>query len=242
MTDESKHRYPRSSGRFMRTDDMVTPHFNRRGVAVLGAIGVVLICVAISLLAVGIDRRVRAAQDTAALNAGEVQQIRQLIAERGAFRDREATLVQTQVDAQTRALCLALSKIIPISGPNSAPALVQAQNDLMCAALPAAPAPRPADPLPNGSGPTITLPGSVNGNGSLSGPATPAQGGGVAPVTPPAPPVSTPAPPVPPAPPAPVPAPTVPRAPLPTIVTPRGTPTLLDPVTDPMCNILGICV
>lgn len=82
----------------MATNDVVAPRTRRITAARITAAGLAMILVAVLGIFIGLQRQ-------SDLSSEDVQQIRQVIADRKTQRDAEQARVQLQLDEQARVLC-----------------------------------------------------------------------------------------------------------------------------------------
>lgn len=176
--------------------------------------------VAAVLLAVGLAGLtfgVQYAYNANRLTASELGEVRSLLEDRRAVRDAE----QGQRD---QVMCTVLAVLAQRATAQQRPTLVRAANDLGCGALPAAGTTTPPTTSKPRRTPTVSPSPRDTDDSKTSGSAgTPRPAGTLVPQ--------------PSASPKPTPRPTAPRP------TPTPQPTgLLDPVADPICQLLDVCL
>lgn len=205
----------------MRADDPVAPGIKRSRSAYLVAAGLLIIVSAVAGSIVTLSTGVKDAKDSATLSSDETKELRQFLAERGVQRDAEREEFQRKLDQQTAAICAAVKTLqAAAQRPEGRAVLEKAAKDLRCSALGTS-TKNTSTAAPSTSRTTTSAPRATSTTTAVAGAIRP-----------------TPAPTRKPSRPA-TPAPAKPT-PAPTVTTPPGR--LLDPVTEPVCDLLGVCL
>jgi len=219
----------------MHADDPVAPGIKRSRSAYLVAAGLLIIVAAVAGSIVALSTGVQNAQDSATLSSDETRQLREFLADRGRQRDQERADVQAQLDAQRAVLCAAITTLqASATRPTPRAVLGRAATELQCAKLPTASrTSSTADrTTPRASSPTTPLPTPATTTAVARRPAAVLRARAATPsassTTSSSRPSSTPKP-----------SPTPTPKPTPAPMTPP--PALLDPVLQPVCNLLGVC-
>lgn len=215
-----------NSSQPMHADDPVAPGIKRSRSAYLVAAGLLIIVGAVAGSITTLSTGVKDAKDSANLSADEVGQLREFLADRGEQRDTERAQVQEQLDDQRAVLCAAILTL-RASATRAEPRRVldKAATDLHCASLPLGTATTP----PAGSTPK---PAATRATTSAASPRATAAGRTPARAKPaPTPRQGTP---------AGTARPTPKATPTPATTTPPAR--ILDPATDPVCQLLTICL
>lgn len=222
----------------MHSDDPVAPGIRRHRAAWITAIGLVLVLAAIVNIVLVLDDKASTAQKDASLSSDEVRELREFLTDRTQQRDAERRATQAQLDDQRRALCTAIQTLSAAAKPRGRAVLDKASRDLSCARVGAVPN-TSTSRATSGRPPAAST--SVQPSRTLGATPLPVT---TSPITRPratASPRRAPAPAVPPPQaPEPAPAPTTPKAPLP--AAPPAASGLLEPVTDPICTVTGVCL
>lgn len=244
-----RHRATTSPGTEMHTDDKVAPGVTRIRAAWVTGAGIAIIVISLVLYVQIQTTATQRAQSSASLSQEEVKALRGFLVERGKQRDSERAEVQQQLDRQAKALCGALSGFEVGARPETIARLKAAEKSIGCDVLartgtldldPAAPAStssatdRPITATPTGAAvdsgdaqpppaPPGAVPAPTSTPGTVPAPArTVTTPGPVRTVIRPGPVVTTS-------------GPTV-------TTTASPSPRILDPVTQPVCDLLGICL
>lgn len=135
----------------LHSDDQVARHLSRRTASILVAVGLFLAGLGSAGLFVILIDRVNANHHSTELTASQVQQIRQLLAERKTQRDDEQAQVQAQLGAQARVLCTVLGDFLGGPSGGGHDVIARAYADLKCAGLAKTPPKTPAAASPSSS-------------------------------------------------------------------------------------------
>lgn len=203
----------------MRADDPVAPGIKRSRSAYLVAAGLLIIVSAVAGSIVTLATGVRDAKDSATLSSDETQQLREFLADRSKQRDAERAEVQEQLDDVTGAICAAVKTLQSAAQrPEARAVLEKAAKDLRCSALGVRPSSTPTTKATPSAAATSGAPARSTAAAASRSTETPTVRPTGATV-------------------APRPAGTTPA---PATTTAPGR--LLDPVTVPVCDLLGVCL